>query len=121
MEDFYIENINKLKITNTRAKSAIKNIADILGSVRKHDFELLCALRELLLSSSHGEFILTNYFDGLRVTRISDENHLVVTDILESLFGFSYKYISTLTRIIAKFIILDVENGNPKYRLHHNI
>ena len=103
-EDFYINYLPGIKFDNSNITLALKDIAKILEETQRNDYRFLCAIRQLIKDSSHGNLILSGHIENLKYSWVSSD-YTVIT-ILQKLFGFSVDYIEKVTRIINKFLIL---------------
>jgi len=113
MEDFYIDYLPGIKFNNENIKNAIKVLQENLESIIKINFHCLCAIREIVKNSTHGNLIITGDVCYLKYSSVSGE--YTVFQIFKKMFGFCDKYVERLVRIINKFIIQDA--GVLKYNI----
>lgn len=116
MEDLYIsEELDKLKFDDESVVNSIKELAEIIRDNRRNDFKFLCAIRTLIKESSHGVVILSGDISSLKYTWLTNDIQLL--DFLQKTFGFSQKYLESVTRVILKFICVNTQNaGVPWYK-----
>ena len=116
MEDLFVEELPKaLSFGNKDIMQAIIDIEQCIQSERRNDFKFLCAVRSLIKESSHGGLILNGDISVLKYSWLNDKIQLLV--FLQKQFGFTDKYLETITRVIVKFICVNTQNaGVPWYK-----
>ena len=116
MEDLFVLNdLGNLKIDNQNILVAVKELAEIIKENRRNDFKFLCAIRSLIKESSHGGLILNGDISSLKYTWFTNDIQLL--ELLQKTFGFTQKYLESITRVILKFICVNSQNaGVPRYK-----
>ena len=108
-EDFYVDLPSGISFGNKDIAIAIKQISDILEDSKRNDFKFLCSFRTLIKESSRGGVILSGDISSLKYTWLTNDIQLL--DFLQKTFGFSQKYLESITRVICKFLCVNSQNA----------